>query len=142
MPTLRSPSWSPTSRLTYSPFPVSVPKSPAAPDQRRRQPRPDHLRSGIRPHLCGAAPVPVSSGRVHRHRLNRNGDRQANNALYIVVLNRLRYDPRSRACAERRTQEGLSKPEIIRCLKRYVAREIYRVLVPAPAVITPARSAS
>jgi transposase len=83
-------------------------------------------------HLCGVAPVPASSGRTHRHRLNRSGDRHANNALYTVVLNRLRYDPRSRAYAERRTQEGLSKPEIIRCLKRYVAREIYRVLVPAP----------
>ena len=81
-------------------------------------------------HLCGAAPVPASSGRVHRHRLNRGGDRQANNALYIVVLNRLRHDPRSRAYAQRRTQEGLSKPEIIRCLKRYVAREIYHVLIP------------
>ena len=84
-------------------------------------------------HLCGVAPVPASSGRTRLHRLNRGGDRQANNALYIVVLGRLRYDPRSRAYAERRTQEGLSKPEIIRCLKRYVAREIYRVLVPAPA---------
>ena len=80
-------------------------------------------------HLCGVAPVPASSGRVHRHRLNRSGDRHANNALYIVVLNRLLYDPRSRAYAERRTQEGLSKPEIIRCLKRYVAREIYNVLI-------------
>ena len=79
-------------------------------------------------HLCGVAPVPASSGRVHRHRLNRGGDRGANNALYVVVLNRLRYDPRSRAYAERRTHEGLSKPEIIRCLKRYVAREIYNVL--------------
>lgn len=80
-------------------------------------------------HLCGVAPVPASSGRIHRHRLNRGGDRHANNALYIIVLNRLRYDPRSRAYAERRTQEGLSKSEIIRCLKRYVAREIYNVLV-------------
>ncbi len=91
-------------------------------------------------HLCGVAPVPASSGRVHRHRLNRTGDRHANNALYIVVLNRLRYDPRSRAHAERRTQEGLSKPEIIRCLKRYVAREIYRVLLPTPAVQDRVRS--
>ncbi len=87
-------------------------------------------------HLCGAAPVPASSGRVHRHQLNRGGDRHANNALYIVVLNRLRYDPPSRAYAQRRTQQGLSKPEIIRCLKRYVAREIYRVLVPAPTAET------
>jgi transposase len=95
---------------------------------------PDRITSEAKfAHLCGVAPVPASSGRSHRHRLNRGGDRQANNALYIVVLNRLRHDPRSRAYAERRTQEGLSKPEIIRCLKRYVAREIYRVLVPAPA---------
>ncbi len=86
-------------------------------------------------HLCGVAPIPASSGRIHRHRLNRGGDRGANNALYIVVLGRLRYDPRTRAYAERRTHEGLSKPEIIRCLKRYVAREIYNAL----NLATPAR---
>jgi len=79
-------------------------------------------------HLCGVAPIPASSGRTHRHRLNRGGDRAANNALYIVVLGRLRYDSRTRAYAERRTTEGLSKPEIIRCLKRYVAREVFAVL--------------
>ncbi|RYZ31271.1 MAG: IS110 family transposase [Propionibacteriaceae bacterium] len=79
-------------------------------------------------HLCGAAPIPASSGRTHRHRLNRGGDRNANRALYVVVLGRLRYDPRTRAYVERRTHEGLSKPEIIRCLKRYVAREIYHAL--------------
>ena len=79
-------------------------------------------------HLCGAAPIPASSGRTHRHRLNRGGDRNANRALYVVVLGRLRYDPRTRAYVERRTHEGLSKPEIIRCLKRYVAREIYQSL--------------
>jgi len=78
--------------------------------------------------LCGVAPIPASSGRTHRHRLNRGGDRAANNALYIVVLGRLRYDPRTRRYADRRTTEGLSKPEIIRCLKRYVAREIYNQL--------------
>ena len=92
-------------------------------------------------HLCGVAPVPASSGRTHRHRLNRGGDRHANNALYIVVLNRLRHDPRSRAYAERRTQEGLSKPEIIRCLKRYVAREIYHVLITLNHSREPVRSA-
>ena len=91
-------------------------------------------------HLCGVAPVPASSGRVHRHRLNRGGDRGANNALYVVVLNRLRWDPRSRAYAERRTHEGLSKREIIRCLKRYVAREIYNVLSPSSAAVNPANS--
>jgi transposase len=79
-------------------------------------------------HLCGAAPTPASSGRTHRHRLNRGGDRSANNALYVVVLGRMRHDARTRAYVERRTHEGLAKPEIIRCLKRYVAREIYNTL--------------
>jgi Transposase IS116/IS110/IS902 family len=79
-------------------------------------------------HLCGVAPVPASSGRTRRHRLNRGGDLGANNALYIVVIGRLRYDSRTRAYAARRTTEGLSGPEIIRCLKRFVAREIFTVL--------------
>jgi transposase len=78
--------------------------------------------------LCGAAPLPASSGRTHRHRLNRGGDRQANAALYRIVITRLRHDPRTRAYAERRTAEGMSKKEIIRCLKRYVAREVYTAL--------------
>jgi len=93
---------------------------------------PDRLHSEAAfAHLCGVAPIPASSGRTHRHRLNRGGDRAANNALYVVVLGRLRYDPRTRAYAARRTTEGLSKPEIIRCLKRYVARELYNALQPA-----------
>ncbi len=78
--------------------------------------------------LCGVAPLPASSGRTHRHRLNRGGDRAANAALYRIVLCRLRWDPRTRTYMERRTKEGLSKKEIIRCLKRFVAREIYHVL--------------
>jgi transposase len=78
--------------------------------------------------LCGVAPLPASSGKTTRHRLNRGGDRQANCALYRVVLTRLRWDPRTRAYAERRTKEGLSKKEIIRCLKRYVARELYQLI--------------
>ncbi len=81
-------------------------------------------------HLCGVAPVPASSGRIHRHRLNRAGDRQANKALYTVVVVRLRWDERTREYARRRTAEGLSKPEIIRCLKRYVAREVFTALKP------------
>jgi transposase len=81
--------------------------------------------------LCGAAPLPASSGKTNRHRLNRGGDRQANAALYRIVLCRLRWDPRTRAYADRRTKEGLSKPEIIRCLKRYIAREIYTALCPS-----------
>ncbi|MBF9134316.1 IS110 family transposase, partial [Plantactinospora sp. S1510] len=78
--------------------------------------------------LCGVAPIPASSGKTTRHRLNRGGDRQANCALYRVVLCRLRGDPRTRAYAERRTKEGMSKKEIIRCLKRYVARELYQII--------------
>jgi transposase len=79
-------------------------------------------------HLCGAAPIPASSGRTHRHRLNRGGDRGANNALYVVVLGRLRYDPRTRAYAERRRAEGKTDREIKRCLKRYIARQLFRQL--------------
>ena len=98
---------------------------------------PDRLHSEAAfAHLCGVAPIPASSGRTHRHRLNRGGDRAANNALYIVVLGRLRYSPRTRAYADRRTKEGLSKPEIIRCLKHHVAREVFTALT-APAVQDP-----
>jgi transposase len=78
--------------------------------------------------LCGAAPIPASSGKTSRHRLNRGGDRQANKALYRVVICRLRWDPRTRAYMERRTKDGLSKKEIIRCHKRYIARELYQIL--------------
>lgn len=79
-------------------------------------------------HLAGAAPIPASSGRTHRHRLNRGGDRAANNALHTIVLVRMRHDPRTRAYVQRRTKEGLSKKEIMRCLKRFVAREAYHAL--------------
>jgi hypothetical protein len=78
--------------------------------------------------LCGAAPIPASSGKTSRYRLNRGGDRQANKALYRVVICRLRWDPRTRAYMERRTKEGMSKKEIIRCLKRYIARELYQII--------------
>jgi len=76
-------------------------------------------------HLCAAAPVPASSGKVTRRRLNPGGDRQASHALWRIVFTRLGCDPATRAYAERRTAEGKSKAEIIRCLKRYVAREVY-----------------
>ena len=79
------------------------------------------------------APIPASSGKVARHRLNPGGDRQANHALWRIVFTRLGSDPATRAYAERRTAEGKSKTEIIRCLKRYVAREVYRHLRPAAA---------
>lgn len=78
--------------------------------------------------MCGACPIPASSGKTQRHRLNRGGNRQANAALHLVAIGRMRTDERTQAYIARRTQEGLSKREIIRCLKRYVAREIYRVL--------------
>ncbi len=78
--------------------------------------------------LCGVSPIPASSGKTNRHRLNRGGDRQAIAALYRIVLVRLRYDSRTIAYKDRRTGEGLSKTEIIRCLKRYVAREVFSAL--------------
>ncbi|MDY0816848.1 IS110 family transposase [Kitasatospora purpeofusca] len=87
--------------------------------------------------LCGAAPLPASSGRTQRHRLNRGGDRGANSALYRIVLCRLRWDQRTKDYMARRTADGLSKKEIIRCLKRYIAREIYQALTaPTTSPIT------
>jgi transposase len=79
--------------------------------------------------LCGTSPVEASSGRVIRHRLNRGGDRQANHALWRIVFVRMRFDPRTRDYVERRTKEGLSRKEIMRCLKRFVAREVYQCIV-------------
>ena len=79
--------------------------------------------------LCGASPVEASSGKVTRHRLNRGGDRQANNALWTIAWHRLKRDPATQAYAERRTKEGKSDKEILRCLKRYIARELYPLLL-------------
>jgi len=84
--------------------------------------------------LCGAAPLPASSGKTNRHRLNRGGDRLANNALWHIVITRLRWHQPTRSYMARRTTEGLSKREIIRCLKRYVAREVYRCLLTTGAL--------
>jgi transposase len=75
--------------------------------------------------LCGVCPIPASSGKTQRHRLNRGGNRQANAALYRVVVTRMRGHQPTVDYVQRRTAEGKSKPEIIRCLKRYVAREIF-----------------
>jgi transposase len=83
-------------------------------------------------HLCATAPIPASSGKVTRHRLNPGGDRQANHALYRIVITRMSSHPATRAYVARRSKEGLSKKEIIRCLKRYVAREVYPHLRPGP----------
>ncbi|MGH3522423.1 MAG: IS110 family transposase [Mycobacterium sp.] len=90
---------------------------------------PERLRSeSAFAHLCGVAPIPASSGKTTRHRLNRGGNRQANYALYILAITRLAWDPRTRAYAARRRAEGKSNKDIIRCLKRHIAREIYRLL--------------
>ena len=79
-------------------------------------------------HLCGTSPIDASSGLVVRKRLNRGGDRQANEALWRIVMVRMVSDARTRHYVERRTKEGRSKREIMRCLKRYVARELYPLL--------------
>lgn len=90
---------------------------------------PDHLHSEAAfASLCGVNPIPASSGKTNRHRLNRCGDRQANAALYRIVLVRLRYELRTQAYMRRRIADGLSKREFIRCLKRYVAREVYSTI--------------
>ena len=83
--------------------------------------------------LAGACPIPASSGLTTRHRLNRSGDRQLNRALHVIVLSRLRYDPTTRAYAERRRAQGKTDREIKRCLKRYIARQLYRQLEAAPS---------
>ncbi len=89
--------------------------------------------------LCGVSPVPASSGRTDRHRLNRSGDRQANRALYVIAINRMRVDPATREYVERRRAQGLSNRDILRCLKRYLARRIYTIILdclrvrPAPS---------
>ncbi|PXF30128.1 transposase [Pokkaliibacter plantistimulans] len=79
--------------------------------------------------LCGASPLPASSGNTIRHRLNRGGSRTANNALWTIAMVRMRSEPRTRAHVERRMGEGLSTKEIHRCLKRYIARELYPLIL-------------
>jgi len=79
-------------------------------------------------HLCGVAPIPASSGKITRYRLNRGGDRQANAALYRIVLTRMSNHQQTRAYVTRRRAEGLNTAEIMRCLKRYVARQTYKHL--------------
>jgi transposase len=85
--------------------------------------------------LAGVAPIPASSGEITtRHRLNRYGDRQLNRAMHTVVLCRLRYDPTTQAYAKRRSAQGKTPREIKRCLKRYVARDLYRLLENPPRI--------
>lgn len=79
-------------------------------------------------HLCGVAPIPASSRRTHWHRLNRGGDRRANTALHRIALVRMHHKQRTKDYVAKRPKEGLSKKEFLRCLKRAIAREVYRVL--------------
>ncbi len=79
-------------------------------------------------HLCGVTPIPASSGKTIRHRLNRGGDRHANSALHRIVLTRMSNHPETRAYVVRRRAEGLNSFEIMRCLKRYVARQVFKHL--------------
>ena len=92
--------------------------------------------------LCGAAPLPASSGRTTRHRLNRGGDRQANAALHRVVVTRMRRHQPTLDYVQRRTREGKTKAEIIRCLKRFVAREVFGYLCAAPKPAKPPSQAT
>src|SRR3954454_1059353 len=90
---------------------------------------PERLRSEAAfAHLCGVAPIPASSGRRDRHRLNRGGNRSANAALYRIAVVRMQRDRRTREYVARRTAQGLQKKDIIRCLKRYIAREVFKAL--------------
>lgn len=79
--------------------------------------------------LCGASPLQASSGKTTRHRLNRGGDRSANNALWTIAMVRMRSEPRTQAYVMRRTAQGMSNKEIQRCLKRYIVRELYPLIL-------------
>lgn len=92
--------------------------------------------------LCGVSPVPASSGKTTRHRLNRGGDRAANSALHIIAIGRLRTDPRTKSYIAKRIAEGHSKLEAIRCLKRYIAREIFSLISQRRQEINQAQIAS
>jgi transposase len=92
--------------------------------------------------LCGVSPVPASSGKTTRHRLSRGGDRAANSALHIIAIGRLRTDPRTQAYVARRITEGHSKLEAIRCVKRYIAREVFSLIKQRPQESHPASNAA
>ena len=88
------------------------------------------------------SPVPASSGKTTRHRLNRGGDRAANSALHIIAIGRLRTDPRTKAYIAKRVAEGHSKLEAIRCLKRYIAREVFSLISQRRQEINQGRNAA
>lgn len=91
---------------------------------------PDRLTKGeaALAHLAGVAPIPASSGKTHRHRLNRAGDRQANSAFWRIAFLRYHHDPQTKAYVQKRINDGLSEKDILRCLKRYIVRAIYPIL--------------
>ncbi len=84
--------------------------------------------------LTGVSPIPASSGKTNRHRLNRGGDRRANNAIHTIALVRMSMEPRSKAYIKKKTTEGKTKLEAIRCLKRHIANELYAMIIDPPAV--------
>jgi transposase len=86
--------------------------------------------------LCGASPIQASSGKTRRHRLNRGGDRQANAALHRIAFTMLRCDPRTRDYLDRRAAQGKTRREAIRCIKRYIAREVYSLIRNGPTPAT------
>jgi transposase len=92
--------------------------------------------------LCGVSPVPASSGKTVRHRLNRGGDRAANSALHIIAIGRLRTDEKTKAYVARRIAEGHSKLDAIRALKRYIAREVYGIIMRRQKAINQTRIAA
>ena len=92
-------------------------------------------------HLCGVDPIPASSGKTTRHRLNPGGNRAANSALHMIAVVRLRYCERTQKYAKRRIAEGRSKREVLRCLKRCIAREVYRTLCADLATVPSAATA-
>jgi transposase len=110
---------------------LTNPASDLSPRQSRSPhgPIPDGVRSEAAfASLAGVNPIPASSGNTVRHRINRGGDRRLNRALHMAVVTRMRIDPATRAYVEKRTAEGRTLREIRRCLKRYLARQIYRHL--------------
>jgi hypothetical protein len=107
--------------LSFRPAPAKA-RSPPATTPAGCAPR------QVSPRCAAPAPVDASSGKQRRHRLNRGGDRQANSALWRIVFTRIATDPSTQAYVARRTSEGKTTREIIRCLKRYVAREAYKAL--------------
>jgi transposase len=86
--------------------------------------------------LAGAAPIPASSGQTIRYRLDRSGDRKLNRALHLILVTRKPTHPPTRAYIERRIQEGKTRREANRCLKRYLARSLYRLLEHGPPIAT------